>query len=197
MGVHNFEYDNDYDLPAGRMMRVQRARGWTVYCEFGELLLTQEGDARDFVLRAGERTWINTHGRVLVEATCGAKLRLMKMGEAPLGRPVVRVLPRRASAALDRHAGRCAELGPLNYERVFRNPRLMERLVARAHCERDALMAACVAAAFKGGLRLSVKAGHAVMAAAGALARAAAGLRPQLPSLHETFAALVFLRSRM
>src|SRR5262249_44385761 len=33
----NFRHQNDYDLPAGRMLRVQRARGWAVYCEFGEL----------------------------------------------------------------------------------------------------------------------------------------------------------------
>jgi len=35
------------------MIRIQRARGWTVYCEYGAVLLTQEGDVRDYVLGAG------------------------------------------------------------------------------------------------------------------------------------------------
>jgi hypothetical protein len=196
-----FNHQDEYDLAPTRMMRVQRARGWAVYCESGELLLTQEGDGRDFVLKAGDRVIINTHGRVLVEATCGSRLRLLQADAARAssspGRPVVRVLPQRATAALNRHAGQCAALGPLTYERVFRRPRLVEQLVGRAHRERNALLAACAMAVMAGGMHFMAAAARASLAAVRSLLGAAAGLRPQLPSLQETFSALVFLRSRL
>jgi len=123
----------DYDLPAGRMLRIQRARGWTVYCEYGQLLLTQEGDSRDFIMNPGDRVFINSHGRVLAEAAGmgreGARLRLLRpvRRELPLGPPVVRLVKpsgANAGAALNCHAERCAGLAPLSYERVFRRLRL-------------------------------------------------------------------------
>ena len=205
-GLNRLDDDlHGYDLPAGRMLRIQRARGWAVYCEYGELLLTQEGDSRDFIVNPGDRVFINSHGRVLVEAAGmgreGARLRLLRPArrELPLGPPVIRLVrpfQAQASAALNRHAERCAGLGPLNYERVFRSPRLMEKLVACAHCERDALIASYAVAVFEGGARLAAQAGRWVVAVAAALTRFVQGLRPRLPSLQETFAALMFLRSR-
>lgn len=198
----SFDGDHDYQLASGRLLRVHRARGWTVYCEYGELLLTQEGDVRDFVLRAGDRIGIHTHGRVLVEAFGGSGLRLMQAkpchgpARSP-GRPVVRLVPARAGAAFDRHAGRCAAMGPLTYERVFRSPRLLEQLVERARRERGALLAACAAAALAGVAGLALRAGRLSAGLVRGVGGAAAGLRPRLPSLQETFAALVFLRSRL
>ena len=189
---------NDYDLPAGRLMRVQRARGWAVYCEFGELLLTQEGDARDFVMKAGERAFINTHGRVLVESSCGSRLRLLPpapVDAASLGRPVVRLLRQREGAGAA--PGCAANPGPLTYARVSSEPRLMEQLVAQARRERNALIAACLAAGAKAAAGLAKQAVRLAIFAARSSQRFLAGLRPRLPSLHETFSARIFLRSRL
>ena len=68
--------DCTYSLPAGRLMRVERAHGWTVQCERGRLVVTQAGDAEDHELGAGERLVLATDGRVLVGADCDATFTL-------------------------------------------------------------------------------------------------------------------------
>lgn len=196
----------EYCVPAGRLLRLLRSRGWTLHCVAGTLLITQEGDARDHTLRAGEQAAIDSHGRVLVEAvgsaTQGARLRLVRTAPAGLvpGRPVVELVkpsPARIGthpASLQPH---CHPPGTLTTGHVFRDPRLLEQLVREAHRERNALIGTVVAATIARGMRLVTGAGRMALTGATAVARLIAGLRPRLPTLQETFAARVFLRSRL
>ena len=81
-----------YRLPQGRMLRIQRALGWTLHCDGGVVHLTQQGDARDIVLGAGGAAALATNGRVLLDAHGDAHLRLAPPGTfaataaSPLGR---------------------------------------------------------------------------------------------------------------
>ena len=197
-----------YRLPQGRMLRIQRALGWTLHCDGGVVHLTQQGDARDIVLGAGGAAALATNGRVLLDAHGDAHLRLAPPALRrdglcigwravdvlrPAVVPVVRLLAAR------RHGATAPEL-PLSYEAVFRDPRLLENLVARAHRERNE----AIAAAFAGVLLVAARGGVVACrsfvriscAVAQKVKQMAAGPRLQLPSVAETFAARIFLRSR-
>lgn len=195
----------DFELPAGRMLRLQRARGWTLQCATGALLVTQEGDLRDLVLCAGGKVGIASHGRVLVEASgaanAQARVRLTRPARQglSLGQPVARLVKPSVAQARPSFArpGPCAEFaGPLTLQRVFGEPRLLEQLVRQARRERNALLGACAAGALRHAVKLAAWTVRGGVALSAVLGRLATALRPRLPSLQESFAALVFLRSR-
>jgi hypothetical protein len=56
------------------MLRLQDASGTLIACEEGTLWITQEGDARDVVIGAGERFVVDRDGLTIVEALDAAKL---------------------------------------------------------------------------------------------------------------------------
>ena len=68
--------DSTYSLAEGRLMRVERAQGWTVQCQSGRLVVTQAGDGEDHELAAGDRLVVRTDGRVLVGAESDATFTL-------------------------------------------------------------------------------------------------------------------------
>lgn len=201
-----------YRLPQGRMLRIQRALGWVLHCDDGAIHLTQQGDARDIVLRAGAALVLNTNGRVVLDAHGDARLRLAPPAAAAIraGWRRLLLLPAAASSAspvvrllaAHRHGVAPASGLPPTYDAVFRaqpdGSRLLDVLVARAHHERSEMIAATLVAAMsavasigvgavRGVFRIGVVAGLALCAR----------LRLQLPSLAETFAARVLLRTRM
>jgi len=45
-----------------------------IECREGEVWITQEGDYRDIILRAGQRYGIEKRGRVIVQALAVAKI---------------------------------------------------------------------------------------------------------------------------
>jgi hypothetical protein len=55
-------------LPAGRPLRLTRARGWRLVCERGCVWITAPGVPDDIYLLAGERWSVPVDGLVLVEA---------------------------------------------------------------------------------------------------------------------------------
>jgi hypothetical protein len=55
-------------LKRGQMQRLQDARGSLVLCLSGTLWLTQEGDARDIVLEAGDEARIERRGLTILSA---------------------------------------------------------------------------------------------------------------------------------
>lgn len=199
----------DYRVPAGRLLRLLRARGWTLQCVAGTLLLTQEEDARDFTLGAGEELVIGTQGRVLVESvgpgTQGARVRLARAARAGrlAGQPVVKLvkLVKPSSARAGMVPGPCTSTriarGTPTTESVFSDPRLLEQLVREAHRERNVLIGAVAVAMLGQVRRWILGAGRMALAGVTVAARLIAGLRPRLPTLQETFAARVFLRSRL
>ena len=211
----------EYRLPQGRMLRIQRARGWTLHCVEGIILLTQQGDSRDYVLRAGGSVALDTGGRVLLDAHGDARLRLASpaalsawSGAAPsrpVTVPVVRLLAARCHGSDNvpdlLHAGAPLiphDSVPLTYSQMRRDPRLVEALMAHAHREQGDMMACCLMSAARairrvvaGALLASVGGvARLIRLVAGALKRILSGMRPQLPSVAETFAARVLLRSR-
>ena len=57
-------------LPAGQELRLEDATGWTVVCGAGAVWITQEADARDIFLSAGEGFALDRGGLALV---CGCR----------------------------------------------------------------------------------------------------------------------------
>jgi len=65
----NIELDqNDICLKRNQVVRVRRGHGHTVVCASGSVWVTQEGDRRDVVLRAGEAFTLDRAGLALVLA---------------------------------------------------------------------------------------------------------------------------------
>lgn len=60
-------------LAAAELMKVYPAVGDTVMCCAGAVWITQEGDARDTILRAGERFTFDRRGMALIGALEGMK----------------------------------------------------------------------------------------------------------------------------
>jgi hypothetical protein len=54
MGANEFIVQGRLPLQDGAMLRVQQGEGVVVYVWEGDLWLTQEGDRRDYLLRAGQ-----------------------------------------------------------------------------------------------------------------------------------------------
>lgn len=63
-------------LPAGRLLRLECARGKRIVCTAGILWITVAGNSEDVFLRAGECYDIPTHGLVLVEGLENSQLAL-------------------------------------------------------------------------------------------------------------------------
>jgi hypothetical protein len=84
-------------LRPGALWKISARPGEVaIDCRRGAVWITQEGDARDFVLRDGGR-FINTrHGRVIVQAMTAALVRVTRRWLRPW--PVWMVLPAMASA---------------------------------------------------------------------------------------------------
>jgi hypothetical protein len=55
-------------MKRGQLQRVQDARGSLVLCRSGSLWLTQDGDARDIVLQAGDEARIDHDGLSILSA---------------------------------------------------------------------------------------------------------------------------------
>lgn len=58
-------------LATGRSLRVRDAAGRTVTCCAGTVWITQEGDARDIVLQAGQSFTLDRPGLTLISALQG------------------------------------------------------------------------------------------------------------------------------
>ena len=61
-------------LEPDHVVAFRRARGLTITCRQGEIWVTEDGDPRDVVLRAGERISLERPGRALVSAFVGSTL---------------------------------------------------------------------------------------------------------------------------
>ena len=68
------------DLPAGRLLRLEGARGLEVRCEAGHLWITEEAQPDDVWLAPGQRVRLVGDGLALVEAKQDARLRISAAG---------------------------------------------------------------------------------------------------------------------
>ena len=76
-------------LLPGQQLRLRDASGWAVECCTGTLWITQEGDSRDILLKAGERYTLDRDGKTLVGGLDEAVLtvRPSRAGRGPRGAP--------------------------------------------------------------------------------------------------------------
>lgn len=63
-------------LARGTLQSIADARGTSVQCLQGAIWLTQQGDARDIVLKAGDRATIERNGTSIVFALSDARFML-------------------------------------------------------------------------------------------------------------------------
>jgi hypothetical protein len=63
-------------LVAGELARLESAAGLEVACESGRVWITEERDASDVWLDAGQRVRLRGEGLALIEATRHARVRL-------------------------------------------------------------------------------------------------------------------------
>lgn len=75
---------NDYriTLRPNRMLRLRDGRNLVVGVDTGTVWLTQDGDVRDIILRAGESFRVDRDGTVLVQALNDAAVRFVPRGRA-------------------------------------------------------------------------------------------------------------------
>jgi uncharacterized protein (AIM24 family) len=76
---------NDYriTLQPNRLLRLRDGRDVVVGVDAGTVWLTQDGDMRDIILRAGESFRVDRDGTVLLQALDDAAVRLGPNGEVP------------------------------------------------------------------------------------------------------------------
>ncbi|HEU0203198.1 MAG TPA: DUF2917 domain-containing protein [Burkholderiaceae bacterium] len=78
--------DGCIHLGRRRHLKLQDARGTTLDCVRGTLWITQDNDARDIVLEAGERFVLDRDGMALVQAIDSADVCLRESQAAvPVG----------------------------------------------------------------------------------------------------------------
>jgi hypothetical protein len=91
------------ELARGALHRIENGRGALVHCLRGRLWLTQEGEARDIVLDAGESATVEHDGLTILSALRDSSfLLLARDGGADLAAP---------RDWIDRAARRIAERG--------------------------------------------------------------------------------------
>jgi hypothetical protein len=61
---------NEYPMARRAVVRVDDQPGTTIYVWSGELWVTQEGDARDYYLTAGQSFTVAADGTALATAMC-------------------------------------------------------------------------------------------------------------------------------
>ena len=66
----------DLALAPGELLRLDAAHAVEVRCEAGRLWITEEAQARDVWLRAGERATVAGRGVAVVEAAEPSRLRI-------------------------------------------------------------------------------------------------------------------------
>ena len=66
----------EFDLPINALWATDPRAGSRIECVAGGLWITQAGDERDIVLRAGQTFVPAREGRVVVQALCDARVRL-------------------------------------------------------------------------------------------------------------------------
>ena len=70
-------HSQDIHLDQNDLLQVKRfTPGETIFCEEGIVWITQDGDAGDYILTAGEAFTSKSHGKLVVEAMREAALRL-------------------------------------------------------------------------------------------------------------------------
>jgi hypothetical protein len=67
-------------LDKGRVRHVHGEKGRRVECLAGSLWITQDGDLRDIVLRAGEAFDFDRHGEALLSAFADSRYLLLDAG---------------------------------------------------------------------------------------------------------------------
>lgn len=72
-------------LTPGSLVSVRDGAGTRVLCRSGSLWVTQEGELKDTVVRAGEILTIGKPGRTVISALEGASLALYAPGMADVG----------------------------------------------------------------------------------------------------------------
>ncbi len=98
MSKRTFGVPDVIRLRPGQLWKVTARPGEiAIDCRRGSVWITQEGDRRDFVLRAGERFVNRTRGRVVAQALSATRLRVTRRA---LRRwwPWLAVLPAMAAA---------------------------------------------------------------------------------------------------
>jgi Protein of unknown function (DUF2917) len=65
-----------FALGAGELARLERAAGLEVACESGRVWITEERDAADLWLDAGQSVRLRGSGLALIEATDAARVRI-------------------------------------------------------------------------------------------------------------------------
>lgn len=63
-------------LSAGELIKLEAPRGLQVTCESGHLWITEEAQADDVWLAAGQRVWLVGDGLAVLEAKGDARLRI-------------------------------------------------------------------------------------------------------------------------
>jgi uncharacterized protein (AIM24 family) len=73
---------NDYriTLRPNRMLRLRDGRNLVVGVDTGTVWLTQDGDVRDIILRAGDSFRVDRDGTVLLQALNDAAVRFVPRG---------------------------------------------------------------------------------------------------------------------
>ena len=72
----NYSLVRVFDLLPSQLLRLRGAHGLTINCEAGTLWVTQEGEASDAFLSAGQSKSMLASGVILVEPVNGAPARL-------------------------------------------------------------------------------------------------------------------------
>lgn len=89
-------------LARGTLQSIADARGASVQCLQGAIWLTQQGDARDIVLEAGDQATIERNGTSIVFALADARFVLSD------SRTTVGAMPRRRQARAELPPGEAA-----------------------------------------------------------------------------------------
>ena len=94
----NIELNQDgLCLKRNQVVIVRGGIGRSIVCDSGTVWVTQDGDVRDIILRAGESFTIDRNGPALVQAFESGSISITR--PAPQSRAIVRAtLPRRAVA---------------------------------------------------------------------------------------------------
>lgn len=78
MGLHGF--DETVELAAHKVLRIENGIGTRIFCQRGDVWITQHLDQRDIVISAGESVLLDREGLALVMAFSDAELLLQSPG---------------------------------------------------------------------------------------------------------------------
>jgi len=103
-------------MPRGSLMLIEHGRGMQIELWDGELWITQEGDNRDYVIRAGSSFRVEREGIVLANSLKGARITLTAPVPAHYAERIVLTLSGSAPRVLyERSRERGGRLGGIGH----------------------------------------------------------------------------------